>query len=138
MKKDVLVSFTSYNAYEDADIDKVIFETKGSFYQKEGKFYLKYEEQLNDVKVSNTLKIEDKKVTIMRFGEVNTQIIVEQGKKHLNYYETGEGTFLMGIYGDHVDIDISETKGQIVLKYGVEFNNVLTTKNTIEVKFEEL
>ena len=74
----------------------------------------------------------------MRFGEVNTQITVEQGKKHLNYYETGEGTFLMGIYGDHVDIDISETKGQIVLKYGVEFNNVLTTKNTIEVKFEEL
>ena len=138
MKKDVLVSFTSYNAYEDADIDKVIFETKGSFYKKDGKFYLKYEEQLNDVKVSNTLKIEDKKVTIMRFGEVNTQIIVEQGKKHLNYYETGEGTFLMGIYGDHVDIDISETKGQIVLKYGVEFNNVLTTKNTIEVKFEEL
>ena len=56
MKKDVLVSFTSYNAYEHADIDKVIFETKGSFYQKEGKFYLKYEEQLNDVKVSNTLQ----------------------------------------------------------------------------------
>ena len=138
MKKEVLVSFTSYNAYEDADIDKVIFETKGSFYEKDGKFYLKYEEQLNEVKVSNTLKIEEKKVTIMRFGEVNTQIIVEQGKKHLNYYETGEGTFLMGIYGDHVDIDISETKGQIVLKYGVEFNNVLTTKNTIEVKFEEL
>lgn len=138
MKKDVLVSFTSYNAYEDADIDKVVFETKGSFYKKDEKFYLKYEEQLNDVKVSNTLKIEDKKVTIMRFGEVNTQITVEQGKKHLNYYETGEGTFLMGIYGDHVDIDISETKGQIVLKYGVEFNNVLTTKNTIEVNFEEL
>ena len=34
MKKDVLVSFTSYNAYEDADIDKVVFETKGSLYNR--------------------------------------------------------------------------------------------------------
>ncbi len=138
MKKEVLVSFTSYNAYEEAQADKIVFETKGNFYLKDGKFYLKYEEEINDNKVSNTLKIEDKKVTIMRFGEVNTQITVEQGKKHLNYYETGEGSFLMGIYGDHVDIDIREKKGHILLKYGVEFNNVLTTKNTIDVKFEEL
>ncbi|MBE7021402.1 MAG: DUF1934 domain-containing protein [Ruminococcaceae bacterium] len=138
MKKDVIVSFTSYNAYEDAQADKVVFETKGSFYLKDGKHYLKYDEQINETKVSNTLKIEEKKVTIMRFGEVNTQITVEQGKKHLNYYETGEGSFLMGIYGDRVDIDISGKKGHILLKYGVEFNNVLTTKNTIEVKFEEV
>lgn len=138
MKKEVLVTFSSSNAYEFNENDAVVFQTAGTFYNKDGKYYLSYSEEINDNKVANTLKIEDKKVTIMRFGEVNTQITVEQGKKHLNYYETGEGTFLMGIYGDRVDINLKEKKGSILLKYGVEFNNVLTTQNTIDVKFEEL
>ncbi|MBE7029341.1 MAG: DUF1934 domain-containing protein [Clostridia bacterium] len=138
MKKEVLVTFSSSNAYEFNENDAVVFQTAGTFYNKDGKYYLSYSEEINDNKVANTLKIEDKKVTIMRFGEVNTQITVEQGKKHLNYYETGEGTFLMGIYGDKVDINLKEKKGSILLKYGVEFNNVLTTQNTIDVKFEEL
>ena len=138
MKKDVLVTFSSSNAYEHSEKDTVVFQTAGTLYDKDGKYYLSYNEEINDIKVANTLKIEDKKVTIMRFGEVNTQITVEQGKKHLNYYETGEGTFLMGIYGDRVDVNLKESKGSILLKYGVEFNNVLTTHNTIDVKFEEL
>ena len=138
MKKNVLVTFSSNNQYEAAENDSVVFQTAGTFYDKDGKYYLKYEEQLNDVTVSNTLKIEEKKVTIMRFGEVNTQITVEQGKKHLNYYETPEGTFLMGIFGDRVDVNLEERKGSILLKYGVEFNNSLATSNTIDVKFEEI
>lgn len=138
MKKDVLVTFASNNAYDFDENDKVVFQTAGTFYQKDGKYYLKYNEELNDIKVSNTLKIEDNKVTIMRFGEVNTQITVEQGKKHLNYYETPQGTFLMGIFGDKVNIDLKEKKGSIFLRYGVEFNNTLTTHNTIDVKFEEI
>lgn len=138
MKKDVLVTFMSNNAYEMAENDQVVFQTAGTFYKKDGKFYLSYSEEINDIKVSNTLKIEDNKVTIMRFGEVNTQITVEQGKKHLNYYETPEGTFLMGIFGDKVDINLNDKKGSILLKYGVEFNNSLATHNTIDVKFEEI
>ena len=138
MKKNVLVTFSSNNQYEAAESDAVVFQTAGTFYDKDGKFYLKYDEEINDVTVSNTLKIEDKKVTIMRFGEVNTQITVEQGKKHLNYYETPEGTFLMGIFGDRVDISVDDKKGSILLKYGVEFNNALATNNTIDVKFEEI
>ena len=138
MKKNVLVTFSSSNQYEAAEKDSVVFQTAGTFYDKDGKHYLKYDEELNDVTVSNTLKIEDKKVTIMRFGEVNTQITVEQGKKHLNYYETPEGTFLMGIFGDKVDVNLEERKGSILLKYGVEFNNSLATSNTIDVKFEEI
>lgn len=138
MKKDVLVTFSSSNNYEESEKDSLVFQTAGTFYDKDGKFYLNYNEEINEVKVSNTLKIEDKKVTIMRFGEVNTQITVEEGKKHLNYYETTEGTFLMGIFGDKVDVDLKEKEGSILLKYGIEFNNVLTARNTIDVKFEEL
>ncbi len=139
MKKDVLVTFSSNNAYHEVnDNDSVVFQTMGTLYDKDGKVYLNYNEELENTKVKNTLKIEDRKVTIMRFGEVNTQITIEQGKKHLNYYETPEGTFLMGILGDKVDVSLKEKNGHISLKYGVEFNNILTTQNTIDVKYEEI
>lgn len=138
MKKDVLVTFSSSNNYEASEKDSLVFQTAGTFYDKDGKYYLNYSEEINDIKVTNTLKIENKKVTIMRFGEVNTQITVEEGKKHLNYYETTEGTFLMGVFGDKVNVDLKENEGSILLKYGVEFNNVLTARNTIDVKFEEI
>ena len=139
MKKDVLVTFSSNNAYHEIDDkDSVVFQTRGTLYDKDGKFYLNYNEEIENSKVKNTLKIEDRKVTIMRFGDVNTQKTIEQGKKHLNYYETPEGTFLMGVLGDKVNVSLDDKKGRILLKYGVEFNNVLTTLNTIDVKYEEI
>lgn len=138
MKKDVLVTFKSSNDYQHAEKDNIVFQTTGTFYDKDGKYYLKYNEQIDDINILNTLKIEDKRVTIMRFGEVNTQITVEEGKKHLNYYETGEGIFLMGIVGDRVNIHLNDKEGSIKLKYGVELNNTYATHNTIDVKFEEL
>ena len=44
MKKDVLVTFMSNNAYEMAENDQVVFQTAGTFYKKDGKFYLSYSE----------------------------------------------------------------------------------------------
>ena len=87
MKKDVMVSFKSFNKYEEDNSDKMEFLTRGSFYEKDGKYYLKYEEKNENDSVTTTLKIEDNKITIIRFGASNTQMIVEQGKKHLNYFQ---------------------------------------------------
>ena len=44
MKKDVLVTFSSSNNYEDAERDTYVFQTAGTFYEKDGKSYLTYNE----------------------------------------------------------------------------------------------
>ena len=138
MKKDVMVSFKSYNKYEEDNTDKIEFLTKGNFFEKDGKYYLKYEEKNEFDSVTTTLKIEEGKVTILRYGATNTQMIIEKGKKHLNYYETPHGAFTVGVYSDDVDIKIGEKEGKIKLNYDVELNNVITSKNTIKLDFKEV
>ena len=133
-----MVSFKSFDKYEEDNSDKIEFLTKGSFYEKDGKYYLKYEEKNEQDSVTTTLKIEDNKVTIIRYGATNTQMIVEKGKKHLNYYETPHGAFTIGVYSDKVDININEKKGNIKLNYDIEFNNAIASRNTINVDFEEV
>lgn len=138
MKKNVMVSFKSFNKYEEDNSDKIEFLTKGSFFEKDGKYYLKYEEKNENESVTTTLKIEDNKVTILRYGAANTQMIVEKGKKHLNYYETPHGSFTIGVYSDNIDININEKEGNINLNYDVEFNNVIASRNIIKVNFREV
>lgn len=138
MKKDVMVSFKSYNKYDEDNSEKIEFLTKGDFFEKDGKYYLKYEEQNEYDKVTTTLKIEGEKVTILRYGATNTQMIVEKGKKHLNYYETPHGAFTVGVYSDEVDVNINGNEGNIRLNYNIELNNVITGRNIIKVDFKEV
>ena len=46
MKKDVMVSFKSYNKYEEDNTDKIEFLTKGNFFEKDGKLF-KVQEEVN-------------------------------------------------------------------------------------------
>ena len=57
MKKDVMVSFKAYNKYEEDNSDKIEFLTKGNFFEKDGKYYLEYEEVSEQDSVKTVLKI---------------------------------------------------------------------------------
>ena len=138
MKKDVMVSFKSFNEYEEDNTEKIEFITKGTFFEKDGKCYIKYEEKNENESVITTLKTDGEKVTILRYGANNTQMIIEKGKKHLNYYETPHGAFTVGTYAREVDVNISENCGSVRMSYNIELNNVLTCKNQVEVDFKEV
>lgn len=135
MKKEIWVHFKSRNVYEDGNDDFMEFKTEGTFFEKDGKYFLKYEEKNEYDKVTVTIKTEDKKVTILRFGEINTQMTIEKGRKHINNYETPQGLFEISINATSVDVDIKENKGSIKLCYDVELNGVKSSSNTIEIEF---
>ena len=110
------------------------------FFEKNSKYYLQYEEITEeDPEVTNTtLKIDGSKVTVLRHGKNNTQLIVEKGKKHICLYDTPYGAISIGIVAKDVFVDIGEHKGKIKLHYGVEYNNVLTGRNKLDLSFEEV
>ena len=107
-------------------------------FHKDGKYYIKYDQIDDNEVISTTVKIEDEKVTILRYGSMNTQMIVEKGKKHLSYYETPQGAVTIGVYSDKVDVNIGESNGEIKLYYDVEFDNVLASRNAIEIKYKQV
>ncbi|MBQ4109719.1 MAG: DUF1934 domain-containing protein [Clostridia bacterium] len=141
MKKDVIIKFHGLNSIDDSDVDKTEFMTTGSFFEKNSKYYLQYDEITEEEpeKTSTTLKIDGNKVTVLRYGKNNnTQLIVEKGKKHLCLYDTPYGAISIGIVAKDVFVDIGEHEGKIKLHYGVEYNNVLTGRNKLDLSFEEV
>ena len=135
MKKEVVVSFKSVNDYGNNNKDTVEFKEDGTFFEKDGKTYLKYNETNEAGTVSVTLKLEENKATILRFGTENTQMIIEKGKSGENIYETNEGTFSLNVVAKTVDINIKE--GKINLCYDVELNGSHLSKNEINITFLE-
>lgn len=138
MDKNILLKFKSRNGY-DVGEDNVEFITRGSLNFKNGKYYLKYTEESpenGENKVSTTIKIEDGKVTVLRFGETNTQMIMETGKKHISYYETPYGSIVIGVITDSILSDIGENKGKLCINYALEINDSIMSENCINLSYE--
>ncbi len=140
MKKQVLITVRGSNQYEQDQTDAVEFLTTGDFYEKQGKYYIRYEEadQSGLPDTTTTLKIEPSRVTITRFGRNNSQMVIEQGKKHIGHYETPYGGFTVGVISESADIHVSEAGGKLDLKYDVELNDMITSRNNISVTFKEV
>lgn len=134
MKKEVIVSFKSVNDYGDNNKDIMEFETEGTFFCKDGKYYLKYNETNELETVSVTLKLEENKATILRFGSQNTQMVIEKGKKQQSTYETNESTFSLAVIADKVEIN---KEGKINLSYKIELDDSVLSKNEINITFYE-
>ena len=83
------------------------------------------------------LKIEDEKVTLLRYGQNNTQFIFEQGKKHTGQYETPYGAFSVGVFADRLSVDISDCGGNLDVSYGVYLNDLISQYNELSICLKE-
>ena len=141
MEKKIILKFRGNNGYEGGGSDKTEFLTKGSLIEKNGKYYIKYTEAPAtpaDATVTTTMKIEDSKVTVLRYGETNTQMVMETGRKHMSYYETPYGTLLVGVIAENISLDISDKRGKIRIDYDLEVNEAMVSRNTINLSYEEI
>ncbi len=70
MRKDVIIQINGSPKYEDADGEEIELTTAGRFYRKNGSYYIMYKEsELTGMEgITTTLKVEDKRITLMRNG----------------------------------------------------------------------
>lgn len=140
MDKKILLKFSGNNGYEDGS-DNTEFMTHGSLTEKNGKYYLKYTESLRgdgEEAVTTTMKIETGRVTVIRFGETNTQMIMELGKKHMSLYETPYGSVVVGVLAGNMSLDVGGSRGRIKIDYDLEINDAFMSKNSINLTYEEI
>ena len=139
MKKDVIITIKGLQNFEDVDSDSVELVTSGRFYQKGGNYYVSYKESeltgLGDT--TTTMKIEDKKVTVMRFGETQTHMVFEEGQKHISYYDMGFGGFTIGVSTRSIDNGLTDAGGKMKIDYAMEVNNAVTGENAFFIDIRE-
>lgn len=123
MTKDVLISVKGTQLMgEENDTIEII--TPGTWYEKNGKQYLLYDEAIGDSGelTHNTVKIWQDKVEVKKRGLVESHMTFECGKKNMANYMTPVGLIVLGLTTSAMEIREDEKELRIGITYSLEMN----------------
>ena len=121
---------------QDGDENNVKLSTRGHFVRRNGKYYITYKESeaTGFLGCTTTVKVEgDTKVSMTRLGPAPSQIIIEIGNRNVCHYETGYGSFSLGISADNIANSLTDAGGDIEFTYLLDMNSTSVSKNTVKI-----
>lgn len=132
MAKDVLVSVKG-TQFIDNESDSIEVITSGTWYEKNGKQYLMYEETYEEMQVTtkNTVKITLELIEVTKKGAVSSKMIYEIGKKHMSNYMTPMGLIVLGITTKDIFVEADGEKLQAEIRYAMEMNGQFVSENVL-------
>lgn len=119
----------------DGDGDKTELVTEGEYTFRNGKYLLRYREHLADVggECTTVIKIDADSIVMSRNGNINTQMIFEEGKRHMSHYETPLGSFTIGVSTDMLKSEVGLDGGEVEIKYILDINNSAQVENYLHL-----
>jgi uncharacterized beta-barrel protein YwiB (DUF1934 family) len=131
-KKDVIVSVQGCRlSPEPQDSCLVDWTTDGSMVAHRHGYMVSYREPYEDG--DTTLLIENGRVTMLRSGKRTTQMVFEEGCRHLSYQDTSEGSMTVGVTASRVTAEIGDEGGHIEMVYGVEIAGDFTEESHVSI-----
>lgn len=80
-----------------------------------------------------TFTIRPDRITLLREGTVNTEMIFEEGRKHLSVYDTPYGSLEVGVSARRVRSSIGLTGGDLDVAYTMEIDHMVTGQNLFHI-----
>lgn len=114
--------------------------TEGRLYKKADVYYVSYKEtgMTGMEGTTTTLKVEDKKITLIRHGTVSSTFVFEKGKKTISHYSTEFGVFTIGVKAEEVNSKLDEAGGFIAIKYSLDMSGQKPGKNEFLMTISEV
>lgn len=140
MEKDVVISIKGMQRYEDAPPDTIELVTEGRLARDgSGSYTLSYQEsELTGLEGTlTTFQIERDRVTLLRVGEVNSQMVFEEGRRHLSMYDTPYGALSVGINTRKMRAELDARGGSIEIDYAIEIDHALAGQNLFRIHVRE-
>ncbi|MGN0484402.1 MAG: DUF1934 domain-containing protein [Lachnospiraceae bacterium] len=128
MTKEIILQIKGLR-YEQAEPgakpEPIEMVTPATYYQKNGKHYVMYEEVMEGFSetTKNRIKISSDSLEISRKGSMNTTMSFEKNKKKVSTYCTPFGSMLMGIQAHEIEITEKEERIEVHLAYRIELND---------------
>ena len=115
MTKDVLVSVRGAHI-ADGETNNLEVITAGSYYFKNGKHYIIYDEILEgeEGSIRNTIKANADSVDMIKGGDARAHMIFQENRPNVSCYVTPYGQMIVGVTTDRIKIN----EGRIVLRMG--------------------
>lgn len=140
MKQKVTIKIKSRQDIVGAAIDQMENKEKGFLHKKRGIYYLVYKDHSEGLDgARTTLKIEPQKerVFLTREKPAVLKQIFQPGERKKGIYHTSTGRIQIKIKTELLEIEVSNGEGEICIIYNLYLNNNLTSKNRLEIYFEE-
>ena len=124
MKKDVLITISGIQTGEDNGSDKIEIVTGGSYYKKNNKHYLLYDEIVEgqDEVTKNIARFDEDMFHITMTGFTNVDMSFEENKRNITNYITPFGSLLVGVDASKVSVVENEENIQVDIAYSLDVN----------------
>ena len=125
MKQPVVLAIRGQQKYADQEPEVIELVTEGWMEYRSGGWDICYEEsELTGLAgVTTTFRVEPDKVTLIRKGALNSQMIFQKGVVHESLYQMPFGALMLSVKATSVFFDILPEGGVIDLSYNIEIEN---------------
>ena len=139
MEKEVVISIKGMQKYEGALPDVIELVTEGRLVREGGSYTLSYHEcELTGLEGTlTTIQVDGEQVTLMRMGEVNSQLVFQEGRRHLSMYNTPYGAMTIGVNTRHLLAELTDQGGDIEVDYSVEVDHAIAGRNVFRINVKE-
>ena len=135
----MIISIQGLQTY-DGDSDNSELVTEGKLTQADGALRLSYQEsELTGLEGTTTLfQVEPEKITLLRIGTINSEMVFEQGKRHMSLYSTPYGSMEVGVTARKLRSTLEYTSGgSIEIDSDIEINPMLAGQSLFRIKVRE-
>ena len=135
-KLPVLLSIRGEQYFDDIDPDATELMTEGTMEVTEDGMVLSYEEsELTGMEgTTTTFEVKGPRVTLIRSGAVNSQMVFEEGRQHTSLYETPFGELSVDIQTSELKHNLSERGGLMEIKYSIAVEHTVTGRNCFKIR----
>ena len=140
MENNVIISIQGRQSFEDQEPEVIELVTEGQLSQDgEDGYTLSYQEsELTGLEGTlTTFQVEPNRVTLLRVGEVNSQMVFEEGRRHLSMYNTPYGALAVGISTRKMKAHLSEAGGSIEIDYAIEIDHAVAGENLFRIQVRQ-
>ena len=109
--------------------------TAGSYYFKNGKHYIIYDEILEgeEGSIRNTIKANADSVDMIKGGDARAHMIFQENRPNVSCYVTPYGQMIVGVTTDRIKINEGPDHLKIQIDYTLELNYEQTSQSHIEI-----
>jgi uncharacterized beta-barrel protein YwiB (DUF1934 family) len=139
MKKLVVIAVKGMQKYENAEPDAVELVTEGWFQRDGARYTIAYEEsELTGLdNTRTTIQADGDRLTMVRMGEFNAQMVFQEGRRHLSMYNTPYGSMAIGVNTHHLLVDLNDQGGLIEIDYAIEVDHEVAGRNVFRITVKE-
>lgn len=141
MNENVILSIKGTQDYSGGDPGIIELNTLGNLQRDKDGYTITYEEsELTGMEGTITKVRIDKegpKVTLLREGRVNTQMVFQMGQRYLSLYETPYGAMSVGIDTQRLKNTVNETGGDLEIDYNIEVNSLQAGKSLFRLNVKQ-